>query len=167
MAGLVFAVGVSTTAWGHANKGPRRAGAHLDGYQVNPCISTAARGRLVLRLDDEAETIDYELSYSGLEGTATGAYIHFARRPVNGAMVVTLCGGRGMKEPCPPLEGTVRGTMTAADFAPFVGHFQGLRTFADFVSALQARALYAEVGTVRFQSGEIRGQVFEISPRHD
>jgi len=80
--------------------------------------------------------------------------------------VVTLCGG--LREPCPLLEGTVRGTITPADLADAnTRTLQGLDTFEEFVRALQERARYADAENFafRFRSGaEIRGQIFEIDP---
>ena len=36
-------------------------------------------------------SIDYELTYSGLQGTVSMAHIHFAQRGVNGSIVLWLC----------------------------------------------------------------------------
>ena len=164
IAGLVVALGVSTTAWGHSDKGPRRAGARLDGFQENPSVTTTGRGRLVLHLDHETETIEYELSYSGLEGNVLVGHIHTSRSRVNGPISVFLCGGA--KPPCPQ-EGTITGTIVASEIATGSAIAQGLDTFDEFVRALRAGALYANVHSSRWTGGEIRGQIFETSHRRD
>jgi hypothetical protein len=135
---------------------------------MNPSISTTARGRLTLRFRYEAKTIDYELTYSAVEGqTVSAAHIHFARQRMTGGVMAALCGDDG-KEPCPLLEGTVRGRITAADIAARdAATLQGLDTFEEVVGALQASALYADVHSDSFPEGEIRGQLFEISRRDD
>lgn len=166
IASLVLAVGVSTTASSHARNGPRHAAAQLDGYQVNPSNSTTDQGTLMLRLDYRAETIDFELSSSALGPSAT-AVIAYARRRVNGAPVATLCGRVGVRGPCPS-GGTVRGTMTAADFeSSLAAAYQGLNTFEEFVRALQAGLLYVHIGHFRAEWLDIRGQIFAISHHHD
>jgi CHRD domain len=135
-----------------------RARARLDGYQENPSISTTGRGRLDLRIDEDAEIIRYELSYSRLEGTATASHIHFARERVNGPVSVFLCGGGG--KPLCPTEGTVNGVITAADVATGAGAVaNGLDTFAELLRAIAAHATYVNVHSTRWPGGEIRGQI--------
>ena len=63
--------------------------------------------------------IDYELSYSGLEGTVTQAHIHFGQLSANGSIVIWLC--QTLTNPSPvvgtppcPQSGTVTGTVTAS-----------------------------------------------------
>ena len=163
--GLVVALAVSTTAWGDSNSRPRRAGSQLDGFQENPSITTTGRGTLTLRLDHETETIEYELRYSRLEGTATVSHIHTSRSRVNGPISVFLCGGA--KEACPAQEGTVKGVIVAAEIAAGSATAQGLNTFDEFVSALRASALYVNVHSSMWGGGEIRGQIFETFRRDD
>ena len=140
--------------------GGQRATARLDGYQENPSISTTGRGQLDLWIDEKAETIDYRLRYSRLEGAAQVAHIHFARSRVNGPVVVFLCGGAGTPV-CPPAGGTVEGTIGPGD-VPTTGAaaVNGLDTFAELVRAIRASATYADVHSTRWGGGEIRGQIF-------
>ena len=75
----------------------------LTGYQENPDVSTVAMGSFTATIDDDAQTITYELSYSGIEGgTVSAAHIHFGKRAVNGGVSAFLCSG-GDKPACPPL----------------------------------------------------------------
>jgi hypothetical protein len=65
---------------------------------------------LRLRIDDEAQTMEYELSYDNLEGVGTtpfvtngvvtAAHIHVSAPGVNGGVATFLCGGGG-KPACP------------------------------------------------------------------
>ena len=64
----------------------------LIGYEENPDISTVATGSFEISIDDEARTLTYELSYSGLEGTVRQAHIHFGKAAVNGGITLFLCG---------------------------------------------------------------------------
>jgi hypothetical protein len=149
----------------------RNAKARLDGFQENPSISTTGRGRLDLRIDDDAQTIEYELSYEGLEGVGTtpfvtdgvvsASHIHVGARAVNGGVSAFLCGGGG-KPACPTPSGTVTGVIAAADVIGPAG--QGINAgeptaFAELVRAIRAGYTYANVHTTRWPGGEIRGQI--------
>lgn len=165
----VMALAVGTTA-ASDDKSDRRGPTHfrlsLDGFQENPSISTTGRGQLELRIDDEAQTIDFELTYADLEGTlvangiVTASHIHLGARHTNGGVVAFLCGGGG-RPACPSPEGTVTGTIRATDISNVA---QGLNpgeatTFEEFVRAMRAGYTYANVHTTRWPGGEIRGQI--------
>ena len=144
-------------------RGPNHAKGRMDGFQENPSISTTGHGRIDLRIDEDAQTIEFEESYSGLEGTVMVSHIHFSRERVNGPVVVFLCGGGG-RGPCPQ-EGTVTGTIVASDIpnpvTPTAGSAaaNGLNTFEELVRAIRARATYANVHSSKWPGGEIRGQI--------
>ena len=116
----VAGVALLVASLGMANGGKKnlRAG-DLNGYEENPDISTVATGSFKVTIDDHAQTLAYELSYSGLEGTVTQSHIHFGKRAVNGGVSVFLCGtavspGPAGTPTC-PADGTVSRTVTAAD----------------------------------------------------
>jgi CHRD domain len=137
--------------------------ASLDGYQEVPSKSTVARGTFRARFDDGV--IKYTLSYRNLETPALFAHIHFAQRHVNGGVIAFLCGG-GDKPDCPATTGTVRGVIGADDIVgpgPSMtpGADQGIEpgSLREALRALRAGAVYANLHSERFPSGEIRGQV--------
>ena len=168
IASTVVALGAYAAASDDSREGRNHFKARLDGFQENPSISTTGRGKLDLRIDDEAERIEYELSYSNIEGgVATVAHIHFASRHVNGAVVAFLCGG-GDKPPCPPVSGEVTGVIDPADI---IGPaMQGIEpgSFAEFVRAIRAGFTYANVhSTPRWPGGEIRGQIGDNDDDND
>jgi hypothetical protein len=43
----------------------------MEGFQENPSISTTGTGRIDRRIDEDAQAIDYRLSYEDLEGVGT------------------------------------------------------------------------------------------------
>ncbi len=136
---------------------PRHFRAHLRGANEVPPISTAARGTFRATLDEDAGSIEFELSYEGLEGgTPTQAHVHFAPARVNGGVMFFLCGGP--RPPCPP-SGTVSGTVTSAEVIGPGGQGIAAGEFAEVVRALRAGLGYANVHTTTFGGGEIRGQV--------
>jgi len=132
--------------------------AKLDGFQEVPSISTTGAGTFRARINRDETAIDFELTYSGLEGTTvTQAHIHFSREGVNGAIVVFLCGG---SKPACPASGTVTGTLTEADIGA-TAEDQGIAAteLGELIEAIRSKAAYVNVHTDLVPSGEIRGQM--------
>ena len=105
------------------------------------------------------DTITFSLTFSGLSSPLTVAHLHFAPSKVAGGVMIFLCGG-GNQPACPAAtEGTITGTITAANVTGPGG--QGI-TPGDLDSALEAvrnDLAYANMHTTNFPGGEIRGQV--------
>ena|ERR687895_213333 len=149
---------VATTAVAGADRGGGDFDARLSGYEETPqTLSTTGSGRFEADVDRRSQVIDYELSYSGLEGAVTAAHIHLGRRATTGGVSAFLCGG-GDKPPCPQ-SGTVEGTIDAADVIGPTA--QGIEpgAFAELVRAMEAGATYANVHSSKWPGGEIRGQI--------
>lgn len=104
-------------------------------------------------------TIAFSLTFSGLSANPAAAHLHFAPSKVNGGVTIFLCGGGGQPA-CPSAtEGTITGTITAANVVGPTA--QGI-TAGDLDSALNAvreGLAYANMHTANFPVGEIRGQV--------
>jgi hypothetical protein len=93
--------------------------ASLIGFEEAPAVSTVASGEFRGMISDDEQSINYELTYSGLQGTVTQGHIHVAQRSVNGSIVIWFCGtpsnpGPAGTQTCPQ-SGTITGTITAAD----------------------------------------------------
>ena len=72
----VLAAGLLVVSLAGAAGGKKNLKAdELTGYQENPDISTVASGSFKATLDDDAQTITYELSYSGLEGSVIQEFV--------------------------------------------------------------------------------------------
>ena len=71
-----------------------------------------------------------------------------------------LCGGGG-QAPCPNSEGTVTGTVTAANIIGPSGQGVAPGEFDEAIQAMRDGAAYANVHTVLYPPGEIRGQINE------
>jgi hypothetical protein len=149
--GVVMTVSAVAVAGGGG-----KSKAKLSGFEEVPAIVTTGKGKLKLKINKSAQTIDYKLSYEDLEGGAvSAAHIHVAQKSVNGPVAAFLCGG-GDKPPCPP-EGTVTGTIDSGDLVPIPA--QGVTEFADLLTAIKAGVTYGNVHTASFGGGEIRGQI--------
>jgi hypothetical protein len=137
----------------------------LTGFEEVPSISSGATGEFHARISRDEKSISYELSYAGLEGDVRQSHIHFGQKSVNGAITVFLCqttfnpDPTGLAPTCPQ-EGTVSGTLVAANMTG-AAVAQGIAAgeFAELVKAIRARRAYANVHSLKFPGGEIRGQI--------
>ncbi len=140
----------------------------LTGYQeATPAgVSTAATGSFSATIDDDAQTITYELTYSGLSTPATQAHVHFGNRFDSGGVSFFLCGGS--KPACPPgttSEAVVTGTVTPADVIGPASQGIAPGEFGEIVAAIRAGVAYANVHSMQFPAGEIRGQINDDNQR--
>jgi len=143
-------------------------------------VSTKAKGKFRAVIDDANNRILYELEYSGLESEVTQSHIHFGQRHTPGGIVVWLCqttstpapaSVAGVTPTCPQdtsQTGPVRGTITAAQVLAQEAQGISAGEFDEVVRAIRAGAAYANVHSVTFSPGEIRGQIEEHDQRgHD
>jgi hypothetical protein len=154
--------------------------AHLQGFREVPSVSTGATGEFRGRINPKDNSIDYELTYSGIK-TATGAagavnqaHIHIGQRGVNGGIVLWFCQSAAAPGPagtpdCTSSSGHFTGTFTSANVVAIgggnVGQQVGLGEIAKVIAALRAGVAYVNVHTPLSTGGEIRGQV--NVPRQD
>ena len=137
--------------------------ARLDGGHETPSISTGATGEFRATLNAAGDELSYEVTYSGLEGGNTlFAHVHLGQTGVAGGVMFFLCGGGG-KPACPNVEGTVTGTVNAANVIGPGGQGISAGQFDEVIRAMRRGISYANVHTVTFPSGEIRGQVNDDS----
>jgi len=136
----------------------------LKGYQEVPAVSTAASGKFKATIDKASNSIHYEVSYSGLEGTVTQSHIHFGQRGVSGGVSIWLCQTATNVSPVastPPCvqSGTVTGVVTAADVIGPNGQGIAPGQYAEILAAIRAGIAYVNVHSSKFPGGEIRGQL--------
>ncbi|MGH3104643.1 MAG: CHRD domain-containing protein [Gaiellaceae bacterium] len=158
----VLLVALAAGSYALADGGKKEIKAdQLVGYQENPDISTVALGNFEARIDDDAQTITFELSYSGLEGTVQQAHIHFGKRAVNGGVSVFLCTNVGGPAGIPacPQSGTVTGERGAVDVIGPTGQGIEAGAFGEIVTAIRAGHAYVNVHTTKWPGGEIRAQL--------
>ena len=167
---------VYTTAPGHAQKGVDVFTATLAGDNEVPLVSSPAAGKFRAEIDEAAEKVNFELSYSGLTTAVRQAHIHIAQPFASGSIMVWLC--ETTLNPAPPavaadvptceqntdadgtFSGSVSGTISVADVGTGSAA-QGVGTgeFAEFIAAIRGGNAYANVHTTQSQGGEIRGQL--------
>lgn len=137
----------------------------LESYQEVPSVSSQASGEFEARLSADETTLAYTLTYGGLQGDVRQSHIHFGQHSVNGAIVVFLCqtatnpDPTGLAPTCPQ-EGTVEGSLTAANMSGgSAGQGIAAGEFAELVAALRAGVTYVNVHSSTFTGGEVRGQL--------
>ena len=143
---------------------------NLSTFNEVPPKGTGASGTFRAKLSPDGSTLSWTFTWTGLTGPPLFAHIHFGQRGVNANVMTFFCGGpKGsatipQKPDCPQTtSGSITGTTSAADIIPLNsdGTDQGLNggDFATFLKALRLGDGYANMHTVRFPGGEIRGQV--------
>jgi hypothetical protein len=153
----IAAVVANLLAASVANSQTQRFSASLGGENEVPPINTAGTGNFEMTI--QQGVITFSLTFSDLSSPLTVAHLHFALSKVAGGVMIFLCGGGGQPA-CPAAtEGTITGTITAANVTGPGG--QGIAP-GDLDSALGSvrnDLAYANMHTTNFTGGEIRGQV--------
>jgi hypothetical protein len=144
----------------------------MSGYLEAPPVSSVAEGDFRATIDDEADEIDFTLTYSGLEAPVAQAHIHFGQRSVSGGISAWLCEGTiqspsASTPPCPGQGGTVSGTITPLEVIGPAGQGIAPGEFEELVAAIRAGRTYANVHSSKFPPGEIRGQLNDRDQRDD
>ena len=172
IAALLLVFGAGTYALAHGGKRNIKAD-DMSGYLEAPPVSSVAEGDFRAKIDDEANTVEYTLSYSGLEGDVRQSHIHFGQRGVSAGIIVWLCettfnpSPTGPATPDCPQSGTVTGTFGAADVIGPAGQGIAPGEFEELVAAIRAGRTYANVHSSKFPPGEIRGQLNDRNQRDD
>jgi len=133
-------------------------------------ISTTGRGTFRATIDRNGELIRYRLTFEDLEGDITQAHIHFGQQATVGGIVVWLCQTVGTPAPAAVAaltpqcgeqvrEGKVEGTIAPAQVLPQIAQGIEAGAFGELVRAIRAGATYANIHTVLYPPGEVRGQV--------
>lgn len=160
--GTVATIGVAQSGGG------RFTTKRLVGDFEVPAISTAAHGTFEATL--HGTTVNYKLTYSGLESDVRQAHIHFAQPSVNGGISVWLCETTTIPHPTVSLQAvtpdcggprsaTITDSFTAEEVIGPAGQGITAGEFAALLEAMRGGLTYANVHTQTFGGGEIRAQI--------
>jgi CHRD domain len=134
-------------------------------------VLSPGHGTLELRLDRVNQTLSFVLTYSDLSASVTQSHIHFGKKHVAGGVMVFFCSNLSSApagtQPCPAGGGTVTGTLSAANVLPIAGQNVPAGDFQAVIDALESDTAYANIHTVNFPAGEIRGEIRRGSEGHD
>jgi CHRD domain len=139
-----------------------------------PAPNPAGNGTAVLTISDDEQSINYTLTYAGVNNV-TQAHIHAVNSPnLAGPIILFLCTnvGLGPNVPCAgagPIptpqacpQGpsvTITGTLTAADLSckDATATSPAVLNFADAIAQLKAGNTYTNVHNIPNTGGDIRG----------
>jgi CHRD domain-containing protein len=155
LAAVALVIGLPNIALGDEER--RDFSATLVSFNETPLtLSTPGHGTVRLRLNQDS--ISYSLRFDDLSSAPLFAHIHLGERHTTGGVIAFLCGGGG-KPLCTPGK-TMTGTIAAADIiGPNTQVFPTPFTLAGAERAIRAGAVYANVHSTLFPTGEIRGQL--------
>ena len=151
-------------------KGNGTATTDLSGFQEVPVVITTGDAELRLVMNESARTIDYTLTYSGLQADITQAHIHVAQKGVNGAIVLWLCKTAGVQPTDPQVSaltplcpgarsGTVSGTLRDANALGNTAQQLAAGNLDDAFIAIEHGVAYGNIHTIASPGGELRGQI--------
>ena len=162
---VVFALAAASIALAsgrhHGNGDHGHLKARLSGFnEVPPILSN---GKAFVRVSIGNGSLTYRLTLSGtFTSTITQSHLHFGQPGVNGGIFLFLCtnlgNGPAGTPPCPQ-SGTVTRTVSASAITPVAAQNVHAGSFDDAVRVILSGDAYANVHTVNFPAGEIRGQV--------
>lgn len=142
---------------------PIHLAATLFGREEVPALSNFGRGTWEGELSADLTSLDWTLEFGAQGSAVTQAHIHIGQRGVNGGIMVFFCSNLGNgpagTPACPETGGTLSGTFSAANIIGPTGQGVAAGQFFEFQRALRQGVAYANVHTVGFPGGEIRGQV--------
>ena len=168
VAGFTVAVLVGATSLSAGDGKSKIESEMLSGYQEvagTAGLSSHGTGQFEAEINDDSQSIDWHITYTGLASSATVAHIHFGNRYLSGGVSVFFCGGgpAGHVQPACP-SGTddvadISGTWTPADLVGPAAQGIAAGEWDEFVAAVRAGMTYANVHNATFPSGEIRAQI--------
>jgi CHRD domain-containing protein len=140
------------------------ADAALQAFEEVPAVFSFANGTLHLTINEAGTAVDYDLEYQNTVADVTQAHIHFAQKSVNGGIMVFFCSNLGNgpvgTPACGLRSGHLTGTFEASDLVTGAAA-QGISTgqIKALVWAIVKGTAYANVHSVKYPGGEIRGQI--------
>jgi CHRD domain len=170
---VVVTIVLAATAGVVFGQGSRNWRAALNGFnETNPgTVSTVARGAFSAEVSQDGSAVNWTLSYRGLEGDVTQAHIHFGAVGTSGGISVFLCTNLGntpttvpAARDCPPSPATITGTFSAVDVVGPTAQGIAPGEYAELLRAIRAGHTYANVHSLKFPNGEVRGP---LEPRHN
>jgi CHRD domain len=126
--------------------------ASLAGADVVPPVSTRATGTVTFTSASNGTALRYVLRVRGISNP-TVARLHEDATGANGPTIATLFAG-------PAKKGSFTGTLASGTLrATSLGGLLAGKKLADLLSLIKAGKIYVLLGTTKYRTGEIRGQI--------
>jgi len=145
--------------------------ARLVGFQEVPSVSTQGTATFDAVISPNGDAIDYEITYTGIQGTVTQSHMHVGQRSVIGGIVLWICGtpqivsgsattgGPAGTPTCTSPDGHFAGTWRPGDVQTLATQQIKTGELNEVIKAIHAGVAYVNVHSTITPSGEIRGQV--------
>lgn len=159
----VTATAIAGPSSSSSSSSDKQFSSRLTGDNEVPPVSTDATGRIRLIVNSQQDALDYQISFSNLNGIVTGAHIHRGSTGTNGPIVANLnvrgafaSASAGSGEGGSATTSTSTGsTITSADLkGPLAG-----KQISDLIKLIEDGKAYVNVHTDQNPDGEIRGQL--------
>lgn len=136
---LLLALVFSNISYADHLSGKFLFAARMNGGQEVPAVTTNALGLATFYLNDERDTLCFEMTATGLSGAITGIHIHDGAAGSNGPVLIDMM---------PYLTGNrLKGTLTGSSLT------------SSLITKMFSGQLYLNLHTAANASGEIRGQI--------
>ena len=129
--------------------------AALAGTNETPAVLTGAFGNASVTLDLATQTVSWSIDVFNLPSGITNAHFHVGGPGVSGPTVVNIAFTASQSN-----DFNLSGSATAANLS--ARGDQGIRSWDDFMQALQGGQIYINVHSAVNGGGEIRGQVIKV-----
>src|SRR5437660_8366968 len=157
--GALFAAGIASA--------DDKIRATLKGFSEVPSVSTEGSGTFEAVINKDGTAIDFEITYTGIQGTVTQSHMHVGQRGVNGGIVLWICGTATNPEPptggntnvCTSPSGHFTGTWRPENVQNVVTQQFATGELDEVIAAIRAGVAYVNVHSNLSPGGEIRGQV--------
>ncbi|HZS65531.1 MAG TPA: CHRD domain-containing protein [Burkholderiales bacterium] len=165
--GALFATGIASA--------DDKIRATLKGFNEVPSVSTEGSGTFDAVINRNGDAIDFEITYTGIQGTVTQSHMHVGQRGVNGGIVLWICGtatnplpaNAGNTNICTSPNGHFTGTWTGANMQNVATQQLATGELDEVIAAIRAGVAYVNVHSNLSPGGEIRGQVRADRRGHD
>jgi hypothetical protein len=164
---LVIATAIGALFVAGAAGADDKVRATLKGFNEVPSVSTEGSGTFEAVINKNGDAIDFEITYTGIQGTVTQSHMHVGQRGVNGGIVLWICGtatnplpaNAGNTNICTSPNGHYAGTWTGANMQNVATQQLATGELDEVIAAIRAGVAYVNVHSNLSPGGEIRGQV--------
>ena len=159
---LALTFGATTRADDRDNRALR---ARLAADNEVPAVISPATGTFSAKVSADEQSIEFELSYDGLEGNVLQSHIHVGQKTASGGIMIWLCSNLASPptpagiQPCPPPPATIHGTITPDNVVGPATQGVNAGNFTDALEAIRNGLAYVNVHSSVSPGGELRGQI--------
>lgn len=155
---LILCLLAGTGAFAIGQDGPGQFKTVLNGYNEVPSVLTTGSGQLTVSPSQDGTSLSITLTFTKLVGVAHSAGLYLGLPGVTGGLIAPICGGT--KPSCPTsTDAPVTTTIVASDVVGISAQGLAAGDIAAVIQALTNGAVYVNILTSSFTTGEIRGQL--------